>query len=177
MEEVWKQVKGYEGLYEASSLGRIRSIDRTVQTFSHRGNRHTDLIRKSVILRQNQTGGGYKGVSLSKGGVTKTRRVNVLVCEAFHGEKLDGHQVRHLDGDKTNNAEDNLAWGTAVQNQADRIAHGTDLRGEMVKTSKITKEDVLEIRASASYAKYLSKKVSHTQYYRIKNRESWAHVE
>lgn len=109
MKEEWKSIKGYEGLYEASNLGRIRSIKRT--TTSGR-------ILKQYISPHN----GYCYVSLCKNNVAVSKRVHKLVYAAFHGwewgDKYDKHHtIDHIDGNKTNNKLENLDVCTQSENQ------------------------------------------------------------
>ena len=109
--EEWRAVVGYEGLYLASDLGRVRSLPRN--TTSGR------------ILKQRADDVGRLEVKLSKDGVEKTRRVHQLVAEAFIGECPPGQEVRHLDDDPSNNRRINLAYGTSKQNKADMLRnHG-----------------------------------------------------
>jgi len=72
--------------------------------------------------------------------------VHTLVCTAFHGTRPNGLVVRHLDGNHVNNHESNLRWGTGAENQADRILHGTDHRGEKNYKTTLTESDVRQIR-------------------------------
>jgi len=112
--EEWRPVVGYEGLYEVSSIGRVRSLDRTT---SH-GHRLTGFMRKLPVQL------GRRSVKLSKGHGPRKISVHVLVAEAFHGPRPDGQEVRHLDGDSLNNCVDNLAWGTGSENTLDQVRHG-----------------------------------------------------
>lgn len=94
---------------------------------------------------------GYLTVTRRIAGRPRPIGVHILVCEAFHGPKPSPlHQVRHLNGDPTDCSAGNLAWGTAVQNAADRDAHGTTPRGELHGLSKLTAAQVLEIRQLAA---------------------------
>lgn len=112
----WKPIPGYEGYYEASDEGQVRSLDRmTVQ------NRW--LVGR--VLKASRVSSGYLAVTLAKDGQRTTRDVHVLVAEAFHAPKADAsHVVRHLNGDKLDNRAANLRWGTGTENQIDRIRHG-----------------------------------------------------
>lgn len=106
--------------YEASSIGQIRSMDRTItdtvgHVYKHSG-RQLKLINKR----------GYMFVTVTyTDGTSKSTRVHRLVCKAFHGlpadESLD---VRHLNGDSTDNRPENLAWGTRSENMYDKVRHG-----------------------------------------------------
>jgi hypothetical protein len=118
-DEVWLPVVGYEGSYEVSSLGRVRSIDRTV-TF--RDGRHKFCPGTELRQKINR---GYRIVGLTKASFTKTWCVHRLVCEAFHGPKPSPDSViRHLNGDRFYNQPQNLTWGTPAENTADMIRHG-----------------------------------------------------
>jgi HNH endonuclease len=72
--------------------------------------------------------------------------VHAVVCTAFHGPRPEGLQVRHLNGCNTDNRAANLEWGTGAENQADRILHGTDHRGERNYKTTLTEADVRQIR-------------------------------
>jgi hypothetical protein len=109
--ETWRPVLGYEGLYEVSSFGRIRSSAR-------QGTPGKTLI--GVINRV-----GYVVVALWKENRQSTRTVHRLVLEAFAGPCPEGHECRHLDGSRTNNKLANLTWGTSRENSQDAYTHGT----------------------------------------------------
>lgn len=109
-EEIWKPIPGWEGLYEVSSLGSIRSL--------HRGS--------GRVLRTAATAGGYLHLTLARNGSKVSAYVHRLVAEAFHGPAPEGHEVRHLNGNQTDNAASNLAWGTSSENHQDTLRHGTN---------------------------------------------------
>ena len=175
--EEWLPIDGYDGLYEVSSLGRVRSTDRVVSTFNKRAGRVVPLRRKQTILRQSDSTYGYFTVSLCKDGVVKTARVAGLVRTAFYGPRPEGMQACHNDGVKANNTKENLRWDTAAANQLDRIAHKTDLRGEQVVTAKLSAEQVAEIKAGIRCRDATRKfGISASQFYRIRRGDAWAHV-
>lgn len=120
MEEIWKPVLGYEGLYEVSSLGQLRSVDRVI---AKKDGRVTHLKGRILAHRINKKRKNYQyfQVELSGNGAVKTFRVSLLVCEAFHGKKPGGCQCMHLDGDPQNDRADNLAWGTIHENSNEPI--------------------------------------------------------
>ena len=119
--EQWKPVNGYEGIYEVSSQGRVRSLDRTV-TYSDGRAR---LFKSKVLSATLNQRGGYPAVSLWKQGKHQVRTVHSLVAEAFIGPRPEGMDVCHNDGDPTNNHVENLRYGTRSDNILDKVRHGT----------------------------------------------------
>lgn len=117
MDEIWKPVLGYEGLYEVSNHERVRSISRMVINSNGVGERRSP----GKLLKQYMGDVGYYCVTLCKDGVPKKKRVHDLVCSAFHGPRPEGMEVLHLDGTRTNNMPENLMWGTRSDNMRDPI--------------------------------------------------------
>lgn len=118
--ELWTAIPGYDGFYEVSSYGNVRSLTRAVPYGRHQG-----MVYKGRELKQFVTG-KYLSVKLARAGITKTAYVHELVLLAFEGARpLTGQrcEIRHLDGDKTNNRLDNLKYGTVKENFADRKLH------------------------------------------------------
>ena len=116
MSEVWRDIEGYEGLYQVSDQGHVKSLERTF--IDNSGRKQTV---KERILKPATTYNGYLFVCLSDGGERKKLRVHRLVCQAFH-ENPDGKPcVNHIDENKTNNAASNLEWCTYEENNN----HGT----------------------------------------------------
>ena len=119
--EQWKPVYGYEGIYEVSSHGRVRSVDRTVTYSDGRVRRY-----KGKNLSATLSPGGYPCVSLYSQGKEKKRYVHSLVAEAFIGTRPKGMEVCHNDGDPANNHLDNLRYDTHSDNMLDSVRHGTN---------------------------------------------------
>lgn len=117
--ENWRPIPGYEGSYEVSDLGRVRSIDREIPG---RWGRH---IRHGIVLRQNTDKDGYKKVAPSLNGDARTVSVHHLVLQAFIGPEPEGYVAMHRDGDPANNTASNLSWGTYSDNTFDAVEHGT----------------------------------------------------
>lgn len=119
MEEIWMPIPGYEGAYEASSLGQIRSCNRVV--IDVRNNRKRKRVFKGKILRLNTSAShGRPSVMLSAKGQTKRILTARLVCLAFHGLPPTGKEnVLHYDDNSFNNIPENLRWGTLKENAAD----------------------------------------------------------
>lgn len=120
-DEEWRPVVGYEGIYEVSSLGRLRSIDRKVK---HKDGSFT--FRKGRMLKQGVRDSGHCEVKLSRDCNPKTRLVHQLVCESFYGTKSPGMEVRHLNDVPTDNRVENLQWGSRSDNGYDRGRNGID---------------------------------------------------
>ncbi|SCC11074.1 NUMOD4 motif-containing HNH endonuclease [Rhodococcus qingshengii] len=121
-QERWKSVVGYEGYYEVSDHGRVRSVDRTVVSSVGIPSR-----RRGCGISAGLTTRGYLGVGLSRDGESKPFSVHRLVAAAFCERVADGDVVRHLDGNKENNRAENLAWGTDSENMIDQVRHGNHL--------------------------------------------------
>ena len=124
---------------------------------------------------------GYYRAVLSHDGRARHLFVHKLVLETFAGPCPDGMQCRHLDGNKTNNHKDNLAWGTPLENSCDKILHGTSHRGEKCGKSKLKDADVLAIRARAKngerHADIAKDFPVHKDVIsRIVRRETWKHI-
>jgi len=173
--EIWKPVVGYEGLYEVSDWGRIRSMDHYVK---HRwgGQRLVrGTLRYTVFL------GLYPGVHLSKNNSTKMHAVHKLVASAFLGPCPFGMQVAHWDGDPTNPKLKNLRYATPSDNNMDKQRHGTAQKGERSGTHRLTDEAVREIRkALAEGASKMSQArrfgVSHKTIRNLAAGKIWTHV-
>ena len=108
--------------------------------------RISSLIPADRMLRPQVNKNGYRFVILPFEGRRRTFAVHRLVCAAFHGDPPPDHEVRHLDGCRTNNVASNLRWGTRKENGHDRVIHGTAIAGDTHPLSKVTSDDVREIR-------------------------------
>lgn len=111
--EIWLPVKGYEGLYEVSSFGRVRSLGK-----GGSGNSKMRIMNNSYDIY------GYLVVGLYKNGKQKQFKVHRLVAEAFIPNWFNDTQINHIDEDKTNNHIDNLEWCSPKENSN----HGTRIR-------------------------------------------------
>jgi hypothetical protein len=120
--EHWRGVVGYEGLYQVSDLGRVRSLDRWVKRRTNNGGWWRQFI-PGKVLKSESPRCVYLGVTLRKNGSTKWFRIHRLVLGAFVGPCPEGMEGRHLDDCPTNNRLDNLAWGTRRENMADTARH------------------------------------------------------
>lgn len=119
--ENWKPIKGYEGLYEISDMGRVRSLDRETRHNFYDGAKCTI---KGKILKPYVTRTGYIRATLIKGGKREKVFVHRLVAQAFLGDSEGKPQVNHIDGNKANNFASNLEWCTNKENTVHALKHG-----------------------------------------------------
>lgn len=157
MEEVWKPVPGYEGLYEVSDQGRVKNA-------------------QGRILALCNVSGGYKAVSLGK---NNSKTIHRLVAAAFIGPPaIDKYLVLHCDGNRANNCVKNLRYGSPYDNASDAILHGTQVKGERQHAAKLTADDVLRIRASNAPHHTLAAELNVTKQCvnLILRRKNWRHV-
>jgi hypothetical protein len=151
--ERWVPVAGFEGAYEVSDLGRVRSLDRVIVVPGRCGRPCEKHIR-GRILKSAATGRGYLKVFLGQG---NGRYVHTLVAEAFHGQRPEGMEVCHGPGGMTDNRAVNLSWGTAEKNHGpDQVRDGTDLHGDRHHMAKLTWEQVDAIRSREWAARFPS---------------------
>lgn len=142
--EKWKPVVGYEGLYEVSSNGSVKSIDRVLIDRIGR-----EKLFKGRILSTHLDRYGYPICKLWRDGKGKNYTVHRLVALSFLGNENNKPQVNHIDGNKINNSIDNLEWVTNSENDI----HAYDLglrstrKGVDCNFTKLTEEKVLSIRS------------------------------
>lgn len=135
-EEVWKDIKGYEGLYQISNYGRVKSLERLIKKFC--GN----YTIKEKILKQSKNADGYLQVSLfQKKNVSKTYRVHRLVAEAFISNHENKSIVDHINGERTDNRVENLRWVSQKENINNPITLGRMSKSKIgTKLSEEVKE-------------------------------------
>lgn len=120
--EIWKDIKEYEGIYQVSNLGRVKSLSRF-----HKTDERYSLIgytSKERILKPGTDGWGYLYVALSKDKKRKNKRIHRLVAETFIPNIKNLQQVNHIDGNKKNNKVDNLEWCTYGHNEKEAYRLG-----------------------------------------------------
>ena len=123
MIENWKTIRGYEGLYEVSDNGNVRSLDRYVTQLTKGGNLMTRLY-KGLMVKPRIGKVGYKYLHLSKAGVRTTLKIHRLVALNFIDNPENKPEVNHKDGDKTNNNVANLEWATSSENKQHAVDTG-----------------------------------------------------
>lgn len=117
----WRPVPDWEGFYEVTAEGRIRSLSRVVRSaYNSRTYKNGKELQPVAHPRF-----GYLTVGLSRDGQATRRAVHSLVAETFIGPRPNGAEVCHIDGNPANNGLENLRYGTHAENEADKRRHGT----------------------------------------------------
>jgi hypothetical protein len=118
MKEIWKDIPGYEGLYQVSSLGRVKSLGRNVMKWNHYS------FQPEKILRACTDNYGYLIVGLYKEKKLKSFKVHRLVAQAFIENPKNKDTVNHINGNKQDNSIENLEWATNAENKKHAFATG-----------------------------------------------------
>lgn len=123
--EEWRDIRDWEGLYQVSNLGRVRSVSREHTRFHRHGGPNTVHRYNGRVLKPGKHENGYLIVALSdaaNGRKPRTYRVHRLVCAAFNGpQPSPDHEVAHNDNTRDNNAAPNLRWATHYDNIQDAV--------------------------------------------------------
>lgn len=159
--EVWKIIPDYPK-YEVSNYGRVRSFT---------GKKNGKLLKNTI------TNGGYLQVNLQG----KTKLVHTLVLLTFEGERPEGKETRHLNGNQKDNTLTNLTYGTPNENHKDKIEHGTTMRGEKHPLAKLTTSDIQLVRLLLTFGwsqTTIAKIVETTNHaiFSIKEGRTWSHL-
>jgi hypothetical protein len=173
--EIWKDVKGYEGLYQVSDLGKIRSLDRLKK------GKNNSLSKIKGKLLKPRIDKGYYIISLSKDGKKKTFLLHRIVAINFIDNPFLKKTVNHINGIKIDNKLENLEWCTYSENNIH--AHNIGLKnqvGEKNNASKMTADIVYKIKFETDGMKYkdIAKIYNiHESYVGlIKRNERWKHI-
>lgn len=179
IEEEWRSVKGFEGYYEISSFGRIKSLDRRV-TFSHHKN--TNTLIQGQLLKTHFNRRGYVIVGLKKEGKHYPKKIHRLVAEAFIENDQNLPQINHKDGIKLSNSSVNLEWCTNTENRDHAIEKGLiDFKGEKSHKCTITESEAKEIKTRLKMGHrnvdiHRSMNISLGVIEHIKYGNSWTHI-
>ena len=175
--ENWKDIIGYEGLYQVSNLGNVKSLSKTVL---NRGKYPS--ISKEKIFKYRIDKYGYALFRFTKNNKRKNILGHRLVALAFLPNPENKPQVNHIDGNKLNNNMDNLEWNTAKENVNHSWRNGlsNSKKGKDSHLSKLTEKEVLEIREIGR--KYTLNKVAKMYnvtimtIHNIIERKRWKHI-
>lgn len=144
MEEIWKDIKGYEGIYQVSTIGRVKALPRTVTDSLGRTMRKEERILATRPSSQT----GYLSINLTKDGKVKTHSVHRLVAEAFIPNPMELPCVNHKDETRDNNMVDNLEWCTYQYNNT----YGTAMERRNASLAKFIAEHLDESKAVIQYS-------------------------
>lgn len=172
--EIWADIPDYEGLYQVSNMGRVRSLDRLVK-----GAKGLDYRIKGKITKKSKNHLGYIKVRLHKDGVRKEFSLHRIVAFSFVLNLQSKKEVNHIDGNKLNNSASNLEWCTRSENMKHAFKTGlVSNKGENAPGSKLSNTDIFFIRSSIDGCVKLSKvfNVTPATISSIKKRKSWAHI-
>ena len=142
--EIWKDVLGYEGLYQVSNYGRVKSLERMVKHYPS-----GEKVVSEILLKPYNTI-KYLQVGLCKDGVRKTYSVHRLVWMAFNGEIPEGYEINHINEDKTDNRLENLS----LMSHKDNINWGTrNERTASNRTGKTAPKPILQYDLDGNFIK------------------------
>lgn len=185
MELIWKQIVGYEGLYEVSNYGEVRSMDREVP---HKASGKLTIKGKKLKLALDN---GYRSLALCKDGIRRKFRVHQLVAQAFlppcpgeYGKGKGKYQIDHKDDDKLNNRADNLQWLLHADNcffkheQTHIFRTQKPRRGESHGRAKLSELQVKAIRNDNRSHRAIAQHygVDSSLIGLIKRRKIWTHI-
>jgi hypothetical protein len=147
MDEIWKDITGYEGLYQVSNLGNVRSLDKTVHAKSRNGNDFTQTYKGRILSQELINTNAYR-VSLCKDGHVERFLTHRLVAQEFIPNPENKPEINHKNGNRAKDDIDNLEWCTHPENM--HHAYNTGLQvplfGENHQNCKISSEDIKFIR-------------------------------
>lgn len=170
--EEWRDVSGFEGYYQASSLGRVRSVDRRVPD---RNRFVVGRVLKTWVANN------YLNLGLNLNGIRKTQRVHVLVARTFLGDRPTGFDINHIDGNKLNNRADNLEYCSHSDNinHAVRIGLCDSWLGEKHPCAKLKNSDIPLIRERRDTCAAIAKDygVSPQLIQDVRSRKLWTHIQ
>ncbi|AXF54621.1 NUMOD4 domain-containing protein [Salicibibacter kimchii] len=177
--ENWKDVSGYEGYYQVSDKGRVKSLDRYVNKINGQRQFWKGKVKPFSVDKN-----GYLFTRLHKNHVAKNRRVSRLVAETFIRKPMTDEEVNHINGIKDDNRVENLEWCSSSENQqhAYRTGLNKNVRGHEHHMSKLTEQDVFDIK-ELYFNKTLNQNelsrlygVGQVSISRIVNNKRWKHL-
>lgn len=180
IQERWQPIPELDG-YEASTWGRIRSIDRVLELMGRWGPMQRFHRGQILRLKRKPARGGRTYFCFCAAN-RSYQQVNRAVCWAFHGKPpSEKHEAAHLDGRADNNRPENLAWKTPTENAADKVRHGTapiGVRNARARLNEAIVADIIERYAAGAKSESLAVEhhVSVSNIRAVVRGDTWAHV-
>lgn len=152
MKETWKDIPGYEGFYQISNLGTVKSLERTVCSASS-SVKTRNLKERVIVHHLSGDSTKYPTVTIQKDGKKQKFKIHLLLLELFKGKRPSpDHVARHLNDDPMDFSLSNLEWGTQSQNMKDKFKNGyvhhgrklTDEETEAIKKDKRTQRVIAD---------------------------------
>jgi len=172
--EIWKDITGYEGIYQISNYGNVKSNDRYVTRKNN-----TKALSKGKILKPLKNKAGYLFVCLYKENKSKFHYIHRLVAIEFIPNPYSKETVNHINPIKTNNNFENLEWSTQSENNKHSYDNKLNVAiGKDNGNVKLTEEKVLEIRNAVGKQKEIAQiyNIDRSVVSRIKNNKTWSHI-
>jgi len=169
--EQWRPVPQWEGFYEVSDQGRVRSLDRVVTMINGSQRLHKGRLRTPVQNKKTR----YYGVIFYRDGKPAAYAIHRLVLLTFAGAPSPGQEACHCNGKRTDNRLSNLRWDTRSANHADKLLHGTSQHGQNNARAIFSNAQVLEIYRSTESAAAIAQRLgcSRRTISAIKTRQNW----
>lgn len=177
MEEIWKNILGFENNYQVSNLGRFRSKDNIVHTSDGRS-----YFKAGIILKPLKYSNGYNQLMLYMNKKRYTFIAHRIVANTFIPNIYNKKEVNHINGIKDDNRVENLEWCSPSENIQKALLFNPNFGKNRGKNNKrLTEKDVIEIKKmmidGLKNNEILSKyKISKTSFFNIKSNKTWSHV-
>lgn len=176
--EIWKDIKYYEGIYQISNIGRVKRLKRSLKRKD--GKMYSV---KEKILKTSYDRDGYLFITLRKDEKHKGFRVHRLVAQAFISNITSKETINHLNGIKDDNRVENLEWCTRSENNKHARKNGlNEVKGERCHLSKVTENEVYIIKGLLKHTTLSQKEIAkifnvdQTNISCIKNNKTWKHI-